>query len=106
MKQLVAEFVHVCHTCQHVKPDCREKQCLLQPLPLPTRKWQSICIDWVLGPHEMTRNGSNFNAVLTVTDRATRMVHFVPTCKTESAEDTANMMFWNILVHGLQGSII
>ena len=72
MKQLVAEFVRVCPTCQHVKPDRRGEQGLLQPLPLPTRKWQSICMDWVLGLPEVTRNGKTFTAVLTVTDRATR----------------------------------
>ena len=38
MKQLVAEFVRVCPTCQHVKHDRRGEQGLLQPLPLPTRK--------------------------------------------------------------------
>ena len=33
MKQLVAEFVHVCHMCQHVNPNRPGEQGLLQPLP-------------------------------------------------------------------------
>ena len=107
IKQLIAEFVRVCHTSHDVKLDRRGEQGLLQPLPLPTRKWQFICMDWVLGLPEVTRNGKTFTAVLTVTDRATRMVHFIPTCKNESAEDTADLMFWNIFrLHGLQRSII
>ena len=97
MKLLVAEFVRVCPTCQHVKP---------QHLPLPTRKWQSICMGWVLGLNKVTRNGKTFNAVLTVTHRATRLVQFIPTCKIECAEDTADLMFWNSFrLHGLQRSI-
>ena len=86
MKQLVAELVRVCPTCQNVKPDHRGEQGLLQPLPLPTRKWQYICMDWVLGLPDVTRSGQTFNAVLTVIDRTTRTVNLVPTCKTESAE--------------------
>ena len=42
-----------------------------------------------------------------MTDRATHMVHFIPTCKIESAEDTADLMSWNIFrLHCLQRSII
>jgi transposase InsO family protein len=107
MRQLVAEFVKTCPTCQAVKPDRRGEQGLLQPLPLPTRKWQSICMDWVVGLPEVTRSSQTFNAVLTVTDRATRMVHFIPTNKMESAQDTADLMFWNIFrIHGLPRSIV
>ena len=42
---------------------------------------------YLYGLPEVTRNGK------TVTDRATRMVHFIPTCKIESGEDTADLMF-------------
>ena len=64
-------------------------------------------MDWVLSLHKATRNGKPFTAVLTVTDRATRMVHLVPTCEIESAEGTADLMFWNSFrLHGLPRSII
>ena len=55
-------------------------------------------MDWVLGLHKVTRNGKTFNTVLTVTDRASRMVRFIPICKIDSAEDTADVMFWNIFL--------
>ena len=106
-KTLVQEFVRACLTCQRIKPDRRGEQGLYRALPLPTRKWQSICIDWVLGLPVIVRNGQYFNAILTVTDRATRMVHLIPTSKSENAHDTANLLLWNVVqLHGLPRSII
>ena len=64
-------------------------------------------MDWVVGLPEVTRSSQTFNEVLTVTDRATRMVHFIPTNKMESSQDTADLMFWNIFrIHGLPRSIV
>ena len=102
MKVLITEFVRACRVCQHIKPDRRGEQGLLQPLKLPTRKWQSISLDWVLGLPEVIRNGLIFNAILVVTDRATRMVHLIPTSKNEKAQDTAELLLRNIIrLHGI-----
>ena len=107
MKVLITEFVRACRVCQHIKPDRRGEQGLLQPLKLPTRKWQSISLDWVLGLPEVIRNGLIFNAILVVTDRATRMVHLIPTSKNEKAQDTAELLLRNIIrLHGIPRSIV
>ena len=64
-------------------------------------------MDWVLGLPNMFREGKLYNAVLTVTDRATRIVHFIPTTKEESAEMTAYLLLKNVIcLHGLPRSII
>ncbi|MGV1089522.1 MAG: reverse transcriptase domain-containing protein, partial [Mycobacterium sp.] len=55
MKWYISEFVKICPTCQKVKADRRGIQGELQPLPVPTRKWQSISIDWVVGMPSVTR---------------------------------------------------
>ena len=49
-------------------------------------------MDWVLGLPEVSQNGMDFNPVVMVTDRATHMVHFIHTCKGDSADDTAELM--------------
>ena len=48
-----------------------------------------------------------YNAVLTLTDRATKMVHFVATIKAETAVDTARY-FMNYVVqsHGIPRTVI
>ena len=59
-------------TC--VSSDWRPSQYFLQPLPLPTVKWQSVSMDWVVGFPDVAYKVGFYNAVLTVADRA-RIVH-------------------------------
>jgi len=107
MKPLIAEFVQTCPLCHRIKPDRRAKRGLLQPLPLPTRKWQSIAIDCVLGLHKIWRKGVAYDSILTVIDRATKMVHLLPTQKNCTAVDTAELLLLNVFkYHGLPRSII
>lgn len=49
MKRDVADFVSKCLTCQQVKIEHQRPSGLLQPLDLPTWKWESICMDCVIG---------------------------------------------------------
>ena len=79
MKPLIAEFVQTCPLCQQIKRDRCTTKGLLQPIPLLKRKWQPIAIDWVLGLHETWRKGFVYDSILTVVDRATKMVHLLPT---------------------------
>ena len=53
----------------------------------------------VTGLPEIIRDDRIYNAVLTVTVRATRMCHLIPTSKNESAHDTAQLMLLNIVGH-------
>ena len=107
MKPLVEEFVRTSPVCQQAKADRRGTQGAIQPLPLPTRKWQSISIDWVVVLPDLMRHGVLHNAVLTATDRATRMVHLIPTSRHEQATNTANLLLWNVTrLHGLPRSIV
>jgi len=47
-------------------------------------------MDWVIGLPKVTQNGKAFNAVPAFTDREKRMVHFIPTFKIRSEDDTAD----------------
>ena len=64
-------------------------------------------MDWVLGLPPWPHNVDTYNAVLTLTDRETKMVRFATTSKTESAADTARF-FMNYVVraHGLPRTVI
>ncbi|MCO5551159.1 hypothetical protein L7F22_004656 [Adiantum nelumboides] len=47
LKKDVEEFVRNCLVCQKVKFDKHKAQGLLQPLPIPTRPWKSIAMDFI-----------------------------------------------------------
>jgi hypothetical protein len=47
MRRLVQEFVEVCNTCQRYKSDHLRPAGLLQPLPIPSRVWADVGIDFI-----------------------------------------------------------
>ena len=79
------EFVLSYPVCQqekgsHVLPGGR-----LQPLEIPTQKWDQVVIDFVTDlPKDQGKD-----AVLTVADKATKVVYFVPCTKSITGKETA-----------------
>ena len=74
MQQDIKDYVRSCHTCQLMKYG-RKPIGLLHSILPPYTKWASIALDFVNGL-PLTENGHD--AILTVTEAATRMVHFIP----------------------------
>nr|GEU75317.1 retrotransposon protein, putative, Ty3-gypsy subclass [Tanacetum cinerariifolium] len=73
MKQDVARFVAKCLTCQQVKIEHQRASGLLQPLDIPTWKWDQIFMDFVTGlPRTFKKN----DAIWVVVDRLTKSAHF------------------------------
>ena len=76
---------------------------LLSPLPIPTRPWSSVSLDWItdLPPSHY------HDAILVVVDRLIKMVVFIPTTKSMSAADVAALFLREVVrVHGLPESLI
>ncbi|GKC91356.1 retrotransposon protein, putative, ty3-gypsy subclass, partial [Tanacetum coccineum] len=75
MKHDVARFVAKCLTCQQVKIKHQRTSGLLQPLDIPTWKWEKISMDFVTRlPHTFKKN----NAIWVVVDRLTKSAYFLP----------------------------
>ena len=55
----VAKFCMTCGTCQAVKPSTQWPTGLLHPLPIPSRPWESIGMDFI-GPLLPSPEGYNF----------------------------------------------
>ena len=77
---------------------------LLQPLPVPTRPWQPISMDFITG---LPTSGEGYDAVYTFVDRLTKYVHLVPVRSTFDAEGTARVYINSVFrLHGLSRSIV
>ena len=63
-----------CEVCQQEKSVHRLPAGLLEPLTLPEQKWADVSMDFIMG---LPRIGTSFDGILTVVDRATKMVHLV-----------------------------
>ncbi|KAK2912262.1 hypothetical protein Q8A73_006375 [Channa argus] len=68
------EFVAACATCTRGKTPKKPPDGLLQPLPIPSRPWSHIALDFVTGLPPTHGN----TTILTIIDRFSKAVHFVP----------------------------
>ena len=98
------EFINSCHSCQRNKPYLQKPAGLLQPLPIPPRPWSSISMDFIV---ELPPTQDGYNSIITVVDRLTKMVHFIPCTTTITAQQLASLFLNNIFkLHGVPQDII
>jgi hypothetical protein len=104
MHRHVIKYVNTCSKCQRNKSINRASNGLLQPLPIPTRRWQVITIDFI-GPLPRTRNGYDY--ILVVVDKLSKMVHYIPCHQSVTAEQVARLLMSNVVrYHGLPETIV
>ena len=92
----IVSWIQVCTSCQRNKGRNQLPGGLLQPLPVPTRRWSDISMDFITHL-PLTRSGHT--AIFVVVDRLSKLMHFIPTVDTASAEDVARLFIDNIFVH-------
>ena len=83
MRQFVEDFVQTCDTCCKEKMPSHHPYGLLEPLPIPSKPWQSIALYFVTD----LPISNGFDAILTVVDRYTKMAHFLPCTKEIFSEE-------------------
>lgn len=74
MTNSIRRYVRNCDTCGRSKPWREGTQGLLKPLPIPTRIWKEISIDFVEGLPE----SEGMSSLMVVTDRLSKGAIFVP----------------------------
>jgi hypothetical protein len=99
----VKSFCESCSTCQATKTSNQQPQGLLHSLPMPTKPWSSIGMDFV-GPFPLV---DNFDYVWVVLCRLTSLVHFIPLRTTTTASQLAPLFMNHIVcLHGLPETIV
>ena len=88
MEPEVREYVEACSVCARNKSSTGTRMGLLQPLPIPSRPWSDISLDFVTGLPVSQGN----TTVLTVVDRFSKMVRFIALPKLPSAKETAEII--------------
>ncbi|KAH6817610.1 hypothetical protein C2S51_001213 [Perilla frutescens var. frutescens] len=66
---------------------------LLEPLPIPSRPWESVSMDFITGLPKV----GDLDAIVVVVDRFSKYATFVPAPKTITAEETAQLFFKHIV---------
>ena len=97
----VTEYVKTCEACTRSKPSRQLPGGELLPLPVPSRPWTHITVDFITDlPKSKEPAGQNiYDSILVVVDRFTKMAHYVPTVKSLKAKDFALLMLREVLRH-------
>lgn len=103
MSKSATTFCKTCEDCQRAKGSFQRPAGKLHPLPIPTKPWDSIGMDFV-GPFPELRG---FNYLWVIICWMTSMVHLVPV----TINVTATELSWKYLreivrLHGLPSSIV
>ncbi|GBG87846.1 hypothetical protein CBR_g46002 [Chara braunii] len=104
-KDFVKDYVTECPTCKEVNSANHLPYGLLQPLPIPEGRWQSISMDFIGPLRSPTPRGHD--AILVVVVHFTKRARFVLCCYAISAREVVDIVFDRVVRdHGLPLSII
>ena len=96
-------FIAACPTCAQNKTSTRPLSGLLHPLPIPTRPWSHIAVDFVTG----LPNSNGNTTILTIIDRFSKAAHFVALPALPSARGTADLLVPHVFcLHGIPSNIV
>jgi hypothetical protein len=99
----VHEFCRTCEACQRSKTSTQAPAGKLHSLPIPTKPWDSIGMDFI-GPFPESRG---FNYLWVIICRMTSMVHLIPVNTTTTASELSWIYLREIVrLHGLPSSIV
>jgi hypothetical protein len=104
MRKDVQDYVYSCVACSQNKHRNQAPAGQLQPLPIPTDRWQVWSMDLV-GPLPKTTKGND--TIVVFVDKLTKLAHFVPTVVTVTAPQMAEIVLTRIVLqHGVPKAIV
>ena len=96
-------YTKTCLICQQDKVEKQKLVGMLDPSPVPTRPWENISLDFIVGLSKISDLGS----ILVVIDCFSKYVTFIPAQKYCTTEDTTRHIFKNVAKYwGVPQSII
>ncbi|KAG1934059.1 retrotransposable element [Pimephales promelas] len=99
----IRRFIASCSICAQTKGSNRPPAGFLRPLPVPSRPWAQIALDFITGLPLSRGN----QVILTVIDRFSKAAHFVPLPKLPSAKETAQVVVDHVFrIHGLPENVV
>jgi hypothetical protein len=104
MKREIVKYVSECDICQRVKASHLKIAGILQPLPIPSWKWEDISMDFIVG---LPTTSQRHDSIWVIVDRLTKTTHFLPVHTTYNAKKYDEIYLDQIVrLHGVPKMII
>ena len=104
LRRFVKRYISTCDACARAKAPRHKPYGFLVPLPVPSRPWSSISMDFIVA---LPLSSSGNDTILVTVDRFTKMAHFSPTKTTAEAPDIAHLFLKDVYrLHGLPSDIV
>jgi hypothetical protein len=104
LRNFVQKHIKTCECCQRHKASNQKPQGPLRPLPVPSSKWDSIGVDFIV---HLPKTLTGYNAICVFVDRLTKMVHLCPTTDECDGVETAELFIKHVWKHhGTPASIV
>jgi len=102
IRDFVRDYILSCTVCGRNKPRRHRPYGLLKPLPVPTRPWDSISMDFI----EQLPMSGGYTAILVIVDRASKQAIFIPTYDTITSEQLAELFVLHVFSkHGVPNHV-
>jgi hypothetical protein len=89
---------------QKVKDEHRHLASLLQPFPIPEKKWEVITMDFITG---LPRTNKKHDSIMVVVEKLAKDAHFVPMKTTHTMANIAKHFMKEIArLHGIPKTIV
>jgi hypothetical protein len=104
MKREISKYVSECDTCQRIKASHLKVAGTLQPLLIPSWKWEELSMDFIVGlPNTYRRHDS----IWVIMDRLIKTAHFLSVHTTHRAEKYAEIYIDQIVcLHGIPWTVV
>jgi hypothetical protein len=104
MKREIAKYVSEYDTCQRIKASHLKVAGTLQPLPIPSWKWEDLSMDFIVG---LPNTSQHHDSIWVILDRLTKTTHFLPVHTTHRAEKYAEIYIDQIVrFYGIPRTIV
>ena len=100
----MTSYVQTCEECQRNKASNQRSAGLLQPLEVPSQRWERVSMDFIT---HLPRTRSGYDSLLVIVDYITKMMILRPTHSTATAVDTARLFMDAVVrLHGVPRAIV
>ena len=104
MKREIAKYVSECDVCQRIKASHLKVAGTLQPLPIPSWKWEDISMDFIIG---LPNTSQKHDSIWVIIDRLTKTAHFLLVQISYSSKRCVEIYLDQIVrLHGVPKTII